>query len=189
MPNDLVHIGSFTISQGVINVIGPLAGTVVGGLITYFVTRSIENQKFKQAKQERLSEIRRQGIAQALEWLEPIDKSISDASMRISSILHDTIDQDELFATWPNLISQLAKMDIPIKLRVLLPEDIYPKGQDIIRELEGLRAKAVQASQEMKQKKLPSPALKECFDRLNKIEALFKEMELKIINEYKSTLI
>jgi len=189
MPNDLVHIGSFTISQGVLNVIGPLAGTVVGGLITYFVTRAIEYQKWKQAKQERLSEVRRQGMAQALEWLDPIELAISGASMRVSSVLHGSIEHEEVFETWPNLISQLAKMDIPVKVRVLLPEDIYPRSQQIFLELEELRAKAVEAAQEMKLKKRPSPALRECFDRLKKLDALLNDLRVKLIEEYKSTFV
>lgn len=189
MPNDLVHIGSFTISQGVLNLIGPLAGTIVGGLITYFVTRAIESQKWKQEKQERLSEIRRQGIALALDWLDPIDLSISRVSSRVSSILHGAIEHEEIFETWPNLISQLAKMDIPVKVRVLLPDDIYPRGQQIFRELEELRTKAVEAAQEMKIKKTPSPALADCIDRLKKLDALLNELRMMLIEEYKSTFL
>lgn len=189
MQNDIVHIGSFTISQGVLNVIGPLAGTVVGGLITYFVTRAIECQKWKQAKQERLSEICRQGMAQALEWLDPIELSISEASMRVSSILHGSIEYEEVFKTWPNLISQLAKMDIPARVRVLLPEDLYPRGHQIFRELEELRSKAVAAAQEMEQMKRPSPALRECFDQLRNLDTLLNDLRLKLIADYKSTFV
>jgi hypothetical protein len=189
MPNDLVHIGSFTISQGVLNIIGPLAGTVVGGLITYFVTRAIESQKWKQEKQERLSEIRRQGMGLALDWLDPIELSISRASSQVSSILHGVIEHEEVFETWPNLISQLAKMDIPVKVRVLLPDDIYSRGQAILRELEELRTKAVAGVQEMKIKKTHSPALSDCFDQLKKLDALLDELRARLIEEYKSTFL
>jgi hypothetical protein len=70
-----------------LDILGPLAGTLVGGLITYWVTRSVELQKWRREKQDRLAAAKREAIAKALGWLDPMDRSLTTVNLQVSSLL------------------------------------------------------------------------------------------------------
>jgi hypothetical protein len=50
MTPDTVQFGPFVISKVVLDVLAPLVGTVIGGLLTFFSTRAVENRKWEQQK-------------------------------------------------------------------------------------------------------------------------------------------
>jgi hypothetical protein len=140
MPPDFVQIGPFIISRVVFDTAVPLVSVVIGGLITYLTTRAIENRKWEQQKKDKLQEQRREAIGLALEWIAPIESAVTRASLLTSSFIKKTISEDEFRSRWPDLISVLARKDIPVRLSVLLPPNTYERGIQITMQLEELQA-------------------------------------------------
>ncbi|GEM_PF-6001964 len=78
---DSVQIGSLVISRAVFDVLSPLIGVIIGGLVTYFTTRAVEDRKWKrEIRYEKQKELR-EGIAVALEWINPLHNALTRASL------------------------------------------------------------------------------------------------------------
>lgn len=135
MPADQVQIGSFIISKVVLDIIAPLIGTIIGGLISYFSIVSSENRKIKQQKQNIIQEQKREAIKIALQWIDPINNAITRVSLQANPYYPNQANTDG----WPNLLNQLKKYDVPRHLLVFLPEEAYKKSFAIIRLLDDLR--------------------------------------------------
>ena len=108
--------------------LAPLMGVIIGGLITYFVTTSVERQKWSQQKRDKLDDARRQAIVAALGWLEPIDSAMGKAEMHVYKLLHGNEDEEEFRRSYPDLLSVLAKLDVTPEQYFLLPDHLYPMG-------------------------------------------------------------
>lgn len=186
MPDQVIQIGSFSLSRPVFDALSPLLGTIVGGLITYLVTNSAERRRWKQQKKDAFAQARREGVAIALEWIEPVERCVSAASMKVSSVLHRTTDQENLFKNWPDLLSDLTRLDVPARFRVLLPGDFYIKAQSIVRGLDDLRLDAVRFHQEI-QIHTQASAFQKCLDRLEKLDDQVEILRDRLIEEYEAT--
>jgi hypothetical protein len=186
MPDQMIQIGSFALSRPVFNALSPLMGTIIGGLITYLVTTSAERRRWKQQKKDALAQARREGVAIALEWIEPIERCVSAASMKVSSVLHRATDQEDLFKNWPDLLSDLTRLDVPARFRVLLPGDFYARGLSIVRGLDDLRLDAVRFQQEI-QIQTQAPAFQKCLDRLEELGDQVKVLRDRLTEEYEAT--
>ena len=117
----------------------PLLGVLVGGLMTYFATRSVETRRWKQQKRDRLAEGRRDAISQALAWLDPMDRTLTTVNMLVSSLLQLHIEDEDFLDRFPSLNSELAKSDVQPGIRPLLPIYAYQDGSNIVRGFGSIR--------------------------------------------------
>lgn len=182
---DTVQIGSFIISKVIIDVFAPLLGTLIGGLITYFSTRAVENRKWEQQKRDRLQEQRREASAIALEWLDPIRNALTKASLISSASLYERRSAEELRKSWPDLLTALSRMDPPTKLQVLLPASTYERGLQIIHGLDELRTFTIFNT--------PSKPedwqvrLEQCTKHIATLQNILSSLEKDLLEEYQQT--
>lgn len=116
--------------------LGPLAGVLLGALITYYASRSVQREKWRQDRREKLAEIERDALAQALEWIEPM----RNAHIRATGVCSGMIrGEGDPLTTWPDLLEDLTSMDMPARLRAVLPKGVYARGLDMIRSFEELK--------------------------------------------------
>lgn len=187
MPDNLVQIGSFTMSRVVLDVLAILCGAIVGGLITFFAMRAIERQRWRQDKADRLAQMKREALAHALEWLDPMDRAISRASTLTSAFLQGTLEHEELMKGWPALLSQLAPRDIPPRLRVFLPKGAYAKGNAIVLSLDRLLTETVRSGQELRLGKDRSQGWENCFTQVTSIQEAISTLKHELEAHYKET--
>lgn len=138
MDSDLVYIGSFAISKTLLDVLAPLLGTLIGGLITYLSLRGIESHKWKQEKADRYLEQIREAIAITLEWIHPINDALTTASLKVSGMRFLRVEKEKYLKDWPDLVNKLSKMDPPVRLQVFLPDYAYKRVLKIARLLDSL---------------------------------------------------
>ncbi len=188
MPPDTVQIGPLIISKVIIDIFAPLLGAVIGGLIAYLTTRAIENRKWEQQKKDKLQEQRREAIALALEWLEPIDNAVMHAGMLTSAFQCKNISRDDFLRQWPDLLTTLASKAMPTRLRVLLTPELSQVGLQICRKLDDLRTlnlRSEPAPSTPKDEWLES--FSQCIKKTTEIQQILEKYRGDLIAEYKNT--
>jgi len=138
MPPDTVQIGNFVFSRIFLDLTIPLLSVIVGGLITYFTTRALEHHRWQVEQKVELIKRKREALGQALVWADIVDRDITKATLLAGNFIEGMIGEDEFRQGWPNLLSELAAKDLPPNLGVLLPDDAYRMGQQIVRQLNNL---------------------------------------------------
>ena len=124
-------------TEQILDFLSPLLGTLFGGLITYLATRGSDRRKWKQERQEKLDERRREAIEQAFAWITPLDCAIAQAEGYVNLYRYGHIDKERLIEQWPYLLNALN--DIPDHLRPFLPENAYQLSLGIIEKLDELK--------------------------------------------------
>jgi hypothetical protein len=111
--------------------LGPLLGAIVGGLISIVATQMLELRRRRHERREKLDSLRREALAGALEWVEPMRQAHTRASSLVVVALHGNVDDERLFTDWPYLLGDLVKKDLPGNQRAVLPDDVYARGHRI----------------------------------------------------------
>jgi phosphate/sulfate permease len=185
MPPETVQIGPLIISKVVLDVLAPLIGTLVGGFITYISTRTVENRKWEQQKRDKFQEQRREAIALALEWLDPIRSALSKATLITSSKLFNRRSDEDFRKSWPNLLATLSQMDPPARLQVMLPQNTYERGLHIIHGLDELRSFLL-IDQPTNKEELQAK-FEQCSHHLSVLQNTLRSLEKDLTDEYKRT--
>lgn len=163
----------------------PLIGVFIGGIITYFSTRAADKRIWKQEREARLSDRKREALEQAFSWLTPFDIAIRKAKgcMRLHNKNH--IDNGELIDRWPKVLDSLN--DVPEHLKAFLPENAYKIGLEIVDKLEELKILGLAIDKNDSKfdiKKLIVDQEQLFIEMKDDLSALRQELE----REYKSTL-
>ncbi len=166
---------------------GPLLGTIVGGLITFIVMRSIEHQRWLRERQEKLLGLKRDALAAALEWFEPMRNAESRASSLVMAAIRGEIDDERFLNEFPYLLGELIKKDLPANQRAVLPDNVYARGHRIVRELDEVRVLGIKYGQEARIKGKPLPGFRECSDKLGNIGQQITELEKELQEAYRRT--
>jgi hypothetical protein len=131
MPSETIQIGPLLISRVVFDVIATLLSVIVGGFITYLTTSTLESKKWKQEKKDKFQEQRRDAIGLALEWVDPIKIAVMQASALAMLFINNNIDFEELMREWPDSLHNIAHINIPARLRILVPSNIVEHANEI----------------------------------------------------------
>jgi hypothetical protein len=94
--------------------------------------------KGKKRKEKHSDQVRKALII-ALEWLDPLDSSLSEIALLILTFLNKSITFKEFQKFYPELISRLGKLDPPKHLQVLLPDGVYSKSWYFINKCHKLK--------------------------------------------------
>jgi hypothetical protein len=188
MPQDIVQLGSIAVSKYLVDVLAPLIGTLIGGLITYLATRGVENYKLARAKYDRQQEQRREAIALALEWIDPIKTAAMKSISRTRAFIENYISDEEYLIGFPDLIHDLASKDLPVRLRIWLPQGIVSRGYAIHQALEELRIMAIGLKQ---RERIDPKARLEAFGRYlqmaSELDRAVSAFEDDLTEQYKAT--
>ena len=188
MHPDTVQIGSFVLSKSVFDGLLVMFGVITGGLITYLTTRSNENRRWATQKLDRLQEHRREAFALALEWLPPIELAVEKAAMLASGYLQDEITDNEMSKRWPNILHELAKRDLPMRLNVLLPTSIQQRSDALIDEIIYLQSYALYLKPARKADQAEWTKQFQAFnDRLSEVRTRFSDLKQELKSEYNKT--
>lgn len=128
--------------------VGPLAGVIVGGLVSFLVAFGVDRRRWKHEREEKLAGIERDALAAALEWINPMRNAQTKASLLVVSLLRGEIDVEAFHRDFPQLSAELAKRDPRADQRAVLPDEIYQAGHRIVYALDDLRLTAVRHSAE-----------------------------------------
>lgn len=184
MPQDVIQIGFLTIPKILIDILFPLIGTIIGGFISYFSIRAVENLRWAQQNANKYQEERREAIAKTLDWLDPYRDAITKAQSLTGDLLMRRVDEEQYILQWPKILFNPAINDPPKRMRILLPEDIYPRFFAIMNDLETVRTIPLQAV-----KGTPEFGIryKQTQEHLSTLEKQLNELENDLISIYKNT--
>ena len=169
------------------DVIFPLIGVMVGGAVTYVVTTASERVRRQHEKADRLVDAKRQGLIFALRWLDPMESAATTAGLMATSGLRGEFDHTEFMKKWPYLLGDLEEHDIPIELRVLLPNSLYHKGHRIVRAMEELKLLGIRLGQEIQHRGVAAERFNECCSKCDEIDALIEDLRRELKAEYLAT--
>jgi hypothetical protein len=164
-----------------------LLGVIVGGLISFFTARGIEHQRRRRERQEQLTVLRRDALAAVLEWIEPMRNAENRASMMVMAAIRGEFDHDKFLVEFPYLLWELVKKDLPANQRAVLPDNVYSRGHQIVRELDDLRYLGVKYGSEAVVMGKLMAGFQECSDKLNAIGKQISELETDVRKEFRKT--
>ena len=98
---------------------GPLLGALVGGLIASLTARSIERQRWRQERREKLTGLRRDALSAALEWIEPMRNAETRASSLVMAAIQGNFDHENFLKEFPYLLGELVREDLPASQRAV----------------------------------------------------------------------
>ena len=124
-------------------ILGPSIGLIVGWLLNYLGTKNLEQRRWRQQRQDKLDEARRPALERALAWLDPMDEALNTAETEMYMLLNGDQDDQQFRARYPNLLSELRRLDLSPEQRLLLTTDPYPMGNRIRAAIEHLKHEAV----------------------------------------------
>jgi hypothetical protein len=178
-------------SEGLISTLvamgGTLLGAVVGGFITFLAMRSVERQRWQQERWEKLSSLKREGLAAALEWIEPMRNAEIRASSLLMAAIRGEIDDEHFLNNFPHLLGELVKRELSAGQRAVLPDTVYERVHRIVRELDEVRILGVKYGQEARIKGRPLAGFQECSDKLDAIGKQIKDLEMELGGAFRRT--
>lgn len=162
----------------------PLIGVLIGGLVTYFTVRTTEQIRWKQQKIDKFQEEYRQVLITAMDWIDPYRDAIYQANKVLGDFLMERKSESEYLVEWPKLVGHPELKDPPKKLRVFLPDDIYPRFLTVLRNLDDIRILPLHTQRGTKDF---FEAYRETGKLLDALEQEIERLNEKLIAEYKGT--
>jgi hypothetical protein len=175
------------ISQGAFNTVVPLLSALLGGFLSYLATTSVERRRWRQEKQDRLAEEKRKALGLALEWLQPLESKVFQASMVAGAALQGTIGEDEIHDKWPGGFGELSIREMPRRLLALLPEDLYRAAVHLQLEVFWLLPKIIACNQAWKAGRRPVPGYQDVFDSIGQLEKSLEALQTRMDNLYRES--
>jgi hypothetical protein len=166
---------------------GPLLGAFVGGLIASLNARSVERQRWRHERQEKLIALRRDALAAALEWIEPMRNAEVRASLIVMAAIQGDFDHEKFLKDFPYLLGELGKKDLTANQRAVLPDDIYGRGHQIVREMDQLSYLSVKFGSEATVMGKPMAGFQECSNKLDAIRKQISELENDLQKAFQRT--
>lgn len=168
---------------------GPLLGAIIGGLIASFTAYLLELQRWKRERQEKYAALQREALAAALDWIEPMRNAETHASGLVMSAIRGEVEHEEFINRFPYLLGELVKKDLSAGQRAVLEDNVYHRGQHIVRELDELRILGVRYGQEARVKGKLMAGFEECNAKLESIGKQITELEDDLRNAFNHTFI
>lgn len=166
---------------------GPLIGVIVGALLSWFVSARLERSHFKHERAEKLAALRRDAIAAALEWFEPMRNAQIAASSLVTAAIRGDFDHESFLGGYPYLLGELKKHDLTGAQRAVLPGTVYSRGHRIVRQLDELRFLGIQHGQRAAVMGEKLSGLDEVSKKLVELESDIASLESDLRAAFQST--
>jgi hypothetical protein len=121
----------------------PLISLVAGSLLSTATSYFLDRVRRRQQRRDKLDEAKRAALAQALAWIDPMERVLTAAEIEIYGVLNGARDDDEFRKHFPNLLVDLKKYDLSMDQRLVLEGDPYPIGNHICKAVEDLKHQAI----------------------------------------------
>ena len=166
-----------------------LLGVGTGSIATYFVVKAVDQKRWNREKADRLETVRRDAIARALLWLEPMQDCVGKADTSIAAFLRSEMDEETFVNQYPSINEKLEELTIPADLRVLLPEGTEASRDNVARTLSYIRfrASSVWLPEVRREEKKIDGIFEECGRLLNEVSELINDLARKLRAEYVRT--
>ena len=167
-----------------------LIGVIIGGALSGFTAYFVELQRWRRTRRDKLDEAKKEAIEAAFAWLEPMYKAVRTAEGQAFRLLNPGGDDDGFRRDYPDLLSTLAKLDIPIQKRLLLPEATYHAGNEIVRNVEAFQYEALDLWERTKFYDPPLDdvdARQKCAERALAMRKQIEELQRTLEKAYQST--
>jgi hypothetical protein len=125
------------------SIIATLLGVGVGGFGSYFASRNLERERWRQQRRDKLDEARRPAIEGALAWLDPMYLALMNAEGEMYALLGDDDGDQKFRQTYPNLLNALVKLGLTPHHQLLVPSGTYQRGQRIQYAFDQLKYEAL----------------------------------------------
>ena len=176
------------ISQGTYNALVPLLSALLGGFMSYLATVSVDRRRWNRERRERLAAEKREALARALDWIDPLEHAVNWAEPLATAALQGTVDEERVQKYWPNLLADLKRYELPPRLRVLLPPDIFEDAIGIARQVFTLRSAVVACSQALRTGQRPVPGYQEALADVGNLRKALDALEAKLQERYTKAL-
>lgn len=170
-----------------LTIAGPLLGALVGGLIASFSAWTLDRQRWRRDRQEKLAALGRDALAAALEWIEPMRNAETRASSLVMATIRGDVDDEHFLKEFPYLLGDLVKSDLSASQRAVLPNGVYARGHRIVREVDELRILGLKYGQEARVMGKPMAGFQECSAKLKAIERQVSELETELRQAFRET--
>lgn len=165
----------------------PLLGVLLGGFISYFTAHGVERQRWKRERQEKLASLRRDALAAALEWIEPMRNAETRASSLVMAAIQGNVDDEHFLKEFPYLLGELVKKDLLANQRAVLPDNVYARGHRIVRDIDELSYLGVKYCQKARNIGKPMAGFQECSSKLDSIGKQITEFETDLREAFRRT--
>ena len=165
----------------------PLLSALLGGVLSYLATTVVERQRWRQEKQDRLAEEKREALGLALEWLEPLESKVFQASMVAGAALQGAIDEDQIYDRWPGGFGELSVREMPRRLLALLPEDLHGAAFHLQLEVFWLLPKIIACNQAWRAGQRPVPGYRDVFDKIWHLEKSLEDLQTRMNDLYRES--
>ena len=166
---------------------GPLLGALVGGLISSLTIYGVERQRWRRERQEKLASLKREALAAALEWIQPMRNAEIHAHGLVMSAIRGEVEPGDFLNTFPYLLGELVKKDLPASQRAVLPDNIFARGHHIIHELDDLRYLGVKYGEDARVMGKLMAGFEECSVKLNTIGKEIAGLETDMREAFRRT--
>ena len=138
LTQETVQILGREFSKGVFELLILLTGIIVGSGISYFISRSLDNRRWKRDRQLKAEEERRKAIDVALEWFLPITLTLSHIESFKAAFQEGTITEEQLHNNTRNLIAKICLIKLLPSSALHFPKDVFHKAVELTKISERL---------------------------------------------------
>ncbi len=147
----------------------------------------IERSRWRRERQEKLTGLKREALAAALEWIEPMRNAESRASGLVMSAIRGEVSHEDFLERFPYLLGDLVKKDLPANQRAVLPDNVYARGHGIILEFDELQYLGVRYGQKAKVMGKLMAGFQESSAKLDTIGKQISELETDLKKAFSKT--
>ncbi len=168
--------------------IGPLLGVVVGALLSWLAAAGLERARFRHERGEKLAGLRREAISAALEWIDPMRNALIKASSLVTAAIHGRFDDEAFLRDYPYLLGELKKHDLTGAQRAVLPDGVYSRGHDVVRQFDELQFLGVEHGEQATARGKTLSGFDEISNKIDEIDSKIESLESDLRAAFQSTL-
>jgi hypothetical protein len=150
-----------------LTMVAPLLYVILGSLISVLSTWGLERRKWQRERQEKLATLKRDALAAALEWIQPMRNAQIRASSLVMSAIQGEVDNEQFLEQYPYLLGDLVKKELPGCLQAVLPKGSYARGQEIVRSLDDLQYLGIKHGEQARVMGKVMSGFQECSEKLD----------------------
>jgi hypothetical protein len=123
-------------SKPLADILFPLIGTIIVGLIAYFSTTAIETRKWKRERETKYRQQSRQALIRVLDWIAPVDDAFTNATVTVMMFKQGEMTGEDFHRSIVKVFPKPGDLHrLPEHYQALLDKDIYEEGYSVFLDL------------------------------------------------------